>query len=200
MDRGRIGHNRAMSPPSHRELARLLEGARALTEVPEAHGTLVGALCAAGAYSLQDWFGEVFPEGLAGDAEDGMQQLHRWTLAALTAGDLQFAPLLPDDEAPVAARAQALGEFCQGFLYGLGSSALPDPEALPPQVAEVVRDIGAITHVGVDPDESEEDNEQAYAELVEFVRVGVQLLFDELADYRRPATGTVPDGPPASLH
>jgi uncharacterized protein YgfB (UPF0149 family) len=53
--------------------------------------------------------------------------------------------------------------------------------------------------VGVDPDESEEENEQAYAELVEFVRVGVQLLFDELAPYRQPQTAA-PDGPPASLH
>ena len=75
----------------------------------------------------------------------------------------------------------------------------PTPEALPTQVAEIVRDIGAITGVGVDPDESEEENEQAYAELVEFVRVGVQLLFDELAPYRQPQTAA-PDGPPASLH
>lgn len=189
-----------MSPPSHSDLARLLEGARALTEVPEAHGTLVGALCAGDSFGLQDWFGEVFPEGRPGAAQQGMQELYRWTREALAAGELRFVPVLPDDDAPVAERAQALGEFCQGFLYGLGTSALPDPEALPTQVAEIVRDIGAITHVGVDPDESDEENEQAYAELVEFVRVGVQLLFDELAPYRQPQTAAAPDGPPASLH
>ena len=189
-----------MSPPSHRDLAVLLEGARALTDVPEAHDTLAGALCAGGSFGLQEWLGEVFPEGRAGAAQQGMQDLYRWTHESLAAGDLQFEPLLPDDAAPVAARAQALGEFCQGFLYGLGTSALPDPESLPAQAAEIVRDIGAITHVGVDPAESDEENEQAYAELVEFVRVGVQLLFDELAPYRRPAGTTAPDGPPASLH
>ena len=188
-----------MSAPSHRDLARLLEGARALTEVPEAHGTLVGALCAGGSFGLREWFDEVFPEGRPGAAQQAMQELYRWTREALAAGELRFAPVLPDDDAPVAERAQALGEFCQGFLYGLGTSALPDPEALPTQVAEIVRDIGAITGVGVDPDESEEENEQAYAELVEFVRVGVQLLFDELAPYRQPQTAA-PDGPPASLH
>ncbi|MFM7625859.1 MAG: UPF0149 family protein [Gammaproteobacteria bacterium] len=189
-----------MSSPSHRDLARLLEGARALTEAPEAHGTLAGAFCAGDSFGFQEWLGEVFPEGRAGAAQQGMQELYRWTRESLAAGELQFAPLLPGDEAPVAERAQALGEFCQGFLYGLGTSALPDPEALPTQVAEIVRDIGAIVHVGVDPAESDEENEQAYAELVEFVRVGVQLLFDELAPYRNPTTGTAPDGPPASLH
>ena len=188
------------SPPTHRDLAPLLEGARALTLVPEAHGTLAGALCAGDSYGLQEWLGEVFPEGRAGSAQQGMQDLYDWTRVSLAAGDLQFAPLLPDDAAPVDARAQALGEFCQGFLYGLGTSALPDPEGLPAQVGEIVRDIGAIAHVGVDPGESDEANEQAYAELVEFVRVGVQLLFDELAPYRRPASGTAADGPPASLH
>jgi hypothetical protein len=35
---------------------------------------------------------------------------------------------------------------------------------------------------------------------VEFVRVGVQLLFDELAPYRQPQTAAATDGPPASLH
>lgn len=188
-----------MSAPSHRDLARLLEGARALTEVPEAHGTLAGALCAGESFGLREWFDEVFPEGRPGAARQGMQELYRWTREALAAGELRFVPVLPDDDAPVAERAQALGEFCQGFLYGLGTSALPDPEALPTQVAEIVRDIGAITNVGVDPDESVDDNEQAYAELVEFVRVGVQLLFEELAPYRQPQTAAS-DGPPASLH
>lgn len=189
-----------MSAPSHRDLARLLEDAHALTEVPEAHGTLAGALCAGDGFGLQEWLGEVFPEGRAGAAQQAMQELYRWTRESLAAGELGFAPMLPDDGSPVAARAQALGEFCQGFLYGLGTSALPDPEALPTQVAEIVRDLGAITNVGVDPAESDEQNEQAYAELVEFVRVGVQLLFDELAPYREPPPGTASDGPPASLH
>lgn len=189
-----------MSPLSHRDLARRLEAAHALTEVPEAHGTLAGALCAGETFGFRDWVAEIFPEGRAGSAEEGMQALYCATREALAAGELQFVPLLPDDDAPVAERAQALGEFCQGFLYGLGTSQLPDPESLPEQVAEIVRDLGAITNVGVDPDESLEDNEQAYAELVEFVRVGVQLLFDELAPYRRPAAATAADGPPASLH
>jgi uncharacterized protein YgfB (UPF0149 family) len=40
----------------------------------------------------------------------------------------------------------------------------------------------------VDAAQGEESNEAAYAELVEFTRVGVQLLFEELAALRRPST------------
>jgi uncharacterized protein YgfB (UPF0149 family) len=67
-------------------------------------------------------------------------------------------------------------------------------------VAEVVRDLTAITRVGADPDESEEENEQAYAELVEFVRVAVQLLHEELASFREGPERSRSDVPPAAFH
>ncbi len=47
-----------------------------------------------------------------------------------------------------------------------------------------MKDFDEITRVGVDGGDSEEHNESAYVELVEFVRVGVQLVFDELAVLR----------------
>ena len=49
---------------------------------------------------------------------------------------------------------------------------------------EIVRDLGEITRAGVDASDSQEANESALAELVEFVRVGVQLVFDELQTLR----------------
>ena len=70
------------------------------------------------------------------------------------------------------------------------------PARLPGEVGEIVRDFVEITRAGVDARQDEESNESAYAELVEFVRVGVQLLFEELgrraAGRRRAA--------PAPLH
>jgi uncharacterized protein YgfB (UPF0149 family) len=188
-----------MSPLPFRELTHLMQQARALADLPEAHGTLAGAFCAGQGFTLEDWVREIFPEGLPGPAGAGMQAVFDWTRESLEGGDL-FEPLLPDDQVPVAERAPALGEWCQGFLYGLGTRALPDPEQLPEQVAEVVRDLTAITRVGVDPDESEEENEQAYAELVEFVRVAVQLLHEELAPFREEPTRSASDVPPTSLH
>ena len=55
------------------------------------------------------------------------------------------------------------------------------------QLAPILRDLQEISRVGVDPEDSEESGEQAYAELVEFVRVGVQLLFEQLEPLRGPA-------------
>ena len=54
------------------------------------------------------------------------------------------------------------------------------------EAAEILRDLTEITHVGVDPEDGSETNEQAFAELVEFVRVGVQLLYEQLQPLREP--------------
>ncbi len=173
-----------MSTPEFHLIQRQLAGSRALTDLPEAHGTLAGALCSADDLSLQDWLREIFPDGSAGEAEGATHSVFEWTRHVLRSGQLEFHPLLPDDDVPVAARAAALGQWCQGFLYGLGSNPLPDVEQLPQEIAEIVQDLTAMTRIEVDDSESAEDNEQAYAELVEFVRVGVQLLHDELARFR----------------
>ena len=181
-----------MSPLPFHELALTLQQARALADLPEAHGTLVGALCAGQGFTLEHWLREIFPEAKPGIAAAGMQSLFDWTRSSLAASEL-LEPLLPADDA-------SIGEWCQGFLYGLGTSTLPDPEHLPESVAEVVRDLTAITRVDADPDESEEENEQAYAELVEFVRVAVQLLHEELAPFREGPERPRSDVPPAAIH
>lgn len=195
-----------MSAPDYSEIEQRLSGTRALTDLPEAHGTLAGALCSGDQLGMHDWLREIFPEGRAGDAEAILQGVFEWTRHALRSGQLEFQLLLPDDDTPVAARAEALGQWCQGFLYGLGSNPIPDIEDLPADIGEIVRDLTAMTRIDVDESETAEDNEQAYAELVEFVRVGVQLLHDQLAPLRESAATRSAghqedeDGHPVSIH
>jgi len=185
-----------MQAADYTEIQRALAEAHALADAAEAHGTLAGSLCAAGGYRFEDWLGEILPEGEAGPhATDALRELFERTAGALGGPQMEFQPLLPRDEEPLDARASALGQWCKGFLYGLGSSSMNDAAGLPGDVGEIVRDLSEITQVGVDAEEGLESNEGAYAELVEFVRVGVQLVFDELEPLR-----VVPPRPEGSLH
>ena len=70
---------------------------------------------------------------------------------------------------------------------------IQDASRLPGDAGEVVRDLSEITRVGIDADDSLESNESAFTELVEFVRVGVQLVFAELEPVR--GHSSVVDGP-----
>jgi len=180
-----------MEAPSFPELQRLLTQARAVSDAPEAHGTLVGALCAAARYTSNDWFAEILPEGRVPEAiAASLRAVFDATVDALQSHEMQFQPLLPDDEDGLAERTTALGEWCQGFLYGVGTGQLRDIDSAGGEVGEILRDLTEITHIEVDPEDGEATNEEAYAELVEFVRVGVQLIFEQLESMRgvpRPA-------------
>ncbi|HET7755995.1 MAG TPA: UPF0149 family protein [Steroidobacteraceae bacterium] len=175
-----------MNPPDYTRVRQLLAAQRSLVEPAEAHGTLAGCLCAVVDYRFEDFLREILPEGQADrEATDSLYELYGATLAALDETEMDFRPLLPADEEPIAERTRALAAWCQGFLYGLGSGAIGDASGLPGEVGEIVRDFAEITRAGVEDGPGEDSNESAYAELVEFVRVGVQLLYEELAPARR---------------
>ncbi|HUK02894.1 MAG TPA: UPF0149 family protein [Steroidobacteraceae bacterium] len=176
-----------MQAADYSDIQHALETSRSLTDAAEAHGTLAGCLCATIGYGFEDWLAEILPEGEAGpEATEALRQLFLSTSTSLGEAQMEFTPLLPEDGQPIDTRAAALGQWCQGFLYGLGTGSLNDAQSLPGEIGEIVRDLTEITRVGVDSGDSLESNEGAYAELVEFVRVGVQLVFDELEPLRTP--------------
>ncbi|MBS0365102.1 MAG: UPF0149 family protein [Proteobacteria bacterium] len=186
-----------MTATDYQNIQDLLRQQHSLVDAAEAHGTLAGGLCGAAAYQLQDWLREILPqEGApASEATAMLRELYEATAGALREPDMELRLLLPEDTRPIAERAAALALWSQGFLYGLGTGGIGDAGALPGEAGEVVRDFLEITRAAVDPEQDEEANESAYAELVEFVRVGTQLLFEELGGARR----TVP-APTAGLH
>ncbi len=171
---------------NYAQIQRLMSECRAVTEPAEAHGSLAGALCATDGYGVDDWLAEILPEGAVPEetAVSSLRGLYEATRAALTGTQMQFDLLMPDDDAPIELRAEALTLWCNGFVYGLGSGGAPDPEQLPGDAAEIVRDLAQIMRAGVDEREGVEANELALAELVEFVRVGVQVVFEELGALR----------------
>jgi uncharacterized protein len=192
-----LRHNCTAMNPDFDHLQEVLADSRALTDAAEAHGTLTGALCAAADFTVDDWCAELYAEGRADEvATAALKGVFDATRAALVSDQMDFQPLLPDDDTAIAARAEALGHWCQGFLYGLGSRPLPGPEQMSREAGEVVRDLTAITQVTADTEASDESNEEAWSELTEFVRVAAQLLFDEFGRWREvPALGESNDTP-----
>jgi len=170
---------------NYAQVQRLLSESHALTEAAEAHGTLAGALCAAGTYRLEDWLAEILPEGSMGTAgAQPLRDLYEQTCGALQGAQMQFDLLMPADSEPLGLRTEALTLWCNGFVYGLGTGGASDPQQLPGDASEIVRDLTQIMLAGVDENDGQEANEAALAELIEFVRVGVQVVFEDLSALR----------------
>jgi uncharacterized protein YgfB (UPF0149 family) len=165
------------------DVARALSEAGSTVLAAEAHGYLCGALCVHRDFSLAEWLDEILPDGSTAD-HGRFESLRETSDATLSGTEMEFQPLLPDDEEPLAVRSEALGAWCQGFLYGFGAAGTANRSVLPESVSEFLADLARISQAGDVGSEAEEAEEAAYAELVEFLRVGVQLVYDELAALR----------------
>lgn len=93
---------------------------------------------------------------------------------------MAFTPFLPDDETDIALRAEAIGRWCQGFLYGMAVRGLKEIADLPADVREILEDFSQISRADHESGDDDEQAEAALVELVEYSRVGVQLVFDLL--------------------
>ncbi|MGH8557314.1 MAG: UPF0149 family protein [Methylococcales bacterium] len=163
------------------------EGAEFL--VAEAHGIMTGMLCVDQSLSFQAWENElrsarIFADDFYGRALECMIALFNDTRDKFEEGGFEFSPCLPDDEYPISKRTQALSEWCGGFLYGLGRAGVkiswPDP------CKEIICDFIAISDVDPDSDEEDDNDEDSLMELIEYIRVGVELIRIELQSLDNP--------------
>jgi uncharacterized protein len=175
----------AMLQVTFAEVVLVLEGLGSSVPAAEAHGCLVGALCISPHYPMERWLEEIIPDAERRNDDDSQQALrllYADTLNALRGENMEFEALLPDDDVPLVVRAGGLSQWCQGFLYGFGTGGKPvKQEELPSNVNEILNDLTHIGRASVELEgDGSENEEEAYAEVVEYVRVGVQLIHDEL--------------------
>lgn len=157
-----------------------LRAVNADTTAAEAHGMLCGMASASGAPDKAAWIAHVLANTTPrGDAAKNclavLVGLFQRTLRELDDASMRFQPLLPDDSAPLALRAGALGQWAGGFLAGVGFGGLKQETPLSADVREALRDLDAIARVELDAGGGEDD-ETAYAELVEYVKVAALLV------------------------
>ena len=147
----------------------------------EIHALACGTLVT-GKSKIALWLTEIFPETEIGKtfvlaAQQKLLDLYEHIDQELADSSLPFTLLLPDDEAPLGERVEALSEWCRSFLYGTAIADL-DNDALSENSQEMLHDILNITTTTIDFTENEE-NEQAYQEVIEYIRVGVVFIYEE---------------------
>lgn len=180
-----------MKLPNYEEVQAALGDAPNGAATAEAHGTLCGLLCASVEALAETWIhntlvdAEEYSFGGGGDARSLLEALHAATGAALEGSDMDFRMMLPDEDASLEERAVALAAWCSGFVYGLAMHGLRPMDELPEELREILTDFSEIGRAGVAEEEVGEAGENALAELVEYVRVGAQLVYDEC----RPPAG-----------
>jgi hypothetical protein len=178
----------ASNAVTHAHLGAVLDGLKLGVGPSELHGSLIGFLSAGGQAQARHWLQALHIQApAAADADPALIQLYRDCAAALDDPELRFEPLLPPAERVIDARADALVDWCRGFLGGLGLAG-GSPSTMSDDASEILRDLGTIAGSRFEYENAEED-ESALEEVIEFVRVGVMLLHTEMtAPKRRDVT------------
>jgi uncharacterized protein len=163
--------------PFHTEINAELAHLKLGVDACELHGSLCGYVSGGGRASPADWLQRLALDDAsttAPAADSALQRLFEATLAELDDDDLGFELLLPDDDTPLAQRADALISWCRGFLGGFGLATGEHPP-LSPEAAEALDDLGKIAGSALAYEDPEAD-EEALAEVSEYVRVAALLL------------------------
>ncbi len=176
--------NNAEMAPGYEPVVRQLRSAEVEASASEVHGLFCGLLCSGTADARVLWCSELFEDiesgGLpARECQQQLERLFQHTATQVEDPGSGLSLLLPDDGRPLKLRACALVEWCQGFLYGLGLSGVSE-RRFSGEIREALRDLAEITRMDQQKMEESEENEEAYMELSEFIRVAAMLVCEQM--------------------
>lgn len=141
-----------------------------ITSASELHGLLTGIVCVTETPSREQWLqilstlhvNTLSDDALALLADEAEDVAH-----ALAEDELDYLPMLPDDEHSLVSRVGALADWCEGVVlgFGLASGHIRTDER---ELIEHLQDVAAVEFSESDDDE---EGEESYQELYEFVRL-----------------------------
>ena len=146
------------------------EGIEEISSPSELHGLITGIVCVTEAPTRDEWLQilstlsvpKLDEEALALLEEEAIDIAH-----ALSEEELDYLPMLPDDEHLLSERVQALADWCNGVVLGFGLAS-GNIRANEQELIESLQDVASVEFEESDDDE---EGEQSYQELYEFVRL-----------------------------
>ncbi len=171
--------------PEFSEMTAALSQTELKLHASQVHGLITGVLC--GTLNTEvEWEELVMGEKLTEDTRPILQDLYAKTGSQLADFLFEFQMLLPDDEEELPVRAESLGVWCQGFLTGLKTSGVAITGREDGELTEAINDLIEIAKMNYDEVEASEEDETAYVELVEYVRVAVIYIYQDLRETDMP--------------
>lgn len=154
------------------------------SELAECHGVCCGLLCRRDNASLDAFMGLLDMLELVKDPGTALKmsldELLVSSKAQLADEGMGVALWLPSDRETLEDRTMALSHWCIGFLAGLGASGEDGLKSLSDDSNEALKDLQKISSADVSDTTESEDDENAYAEIVEYIRIAVLMIREDL--------------------
>lgn len=166
--------------PTYKEVATALKKSPANYNAAQVHGLMCGLICATSGKSNTRWEPIILGNEKDPQMREILQRLYETSYHQMSEFSFEFGLLLPDDKIDINERTEALGLWCQGFLTGLEQGKVPIENREPSEVTETIEDLIEISQVNYGDLTSSDEDETAYFELVEYVRLAALMIFHEL--------------------
>jgi len=170
-----------ISLPVYAELSRALSDTTLKLHASQVHGLISGILTGNPSSSAA-WEELVTGSDEQGEAHDLLQSLYDNTNKQLDEFLFEFQILLPSDKEVLPERAEALTLWCQGFLTGLKVANVQIVGRDASEITEAINDMIEIAKMNYEDVVASEEDEAAYVELVEYVRMAVILIYQDLRE------------------
>lgn len=169
--------------PDYVEMERALGRVDVEYSSAEIHGICCGMLVVNQASDQNAWIAQI----VAGNPQDFhfqevrllLRQLFTVTRQQMNDSSMGFELFLPQDD-DLKAQLEAMQEWCQGFAYGLAMAGIKDFKKLPTDSREWAEDVVKIGASGEFDLDNEDESEDALAEIIEYLRVGVLMMNEEM--------------------
>jgi len=182
----------ALEYPDYETVAQVLEKMDSGASASEAHGMLCGMLLLDAELEVTTWVTELVEEldvrnVLLKERLPILQSVHETTIQSLNDELLGFRLFLPGDYAACESHAEAVKKWVEGFLYGIAVCAF-DEKSLSADGLEVLKDYAEITKLDTEALSNDDDSEAQIDEIIEYIRVTVLYLADELVPMTEKVT------------
>jgi len=153
-------------------------------ELAECHGVACGLLCRLPNASLDAFIGLLGMLELVDAPGTGLkmslEELLNSTRSQLEDEDMGLSLWLPNDDEILEERTLAMAQWCSGFLAGIGSSGDDTLETLSEDANEALADLQQISTADVVDTAENEEDENAFTEIVEYIRVVILMIREDL--------------------
>lgn len=178
-----ITQQQMSSSTNYENMTQLLHQHNVIVDASEVQGILCGMLAGGMNLDDQEWIptlsdminqSETLPEPV----EQSIVQMFNQVCQQFVEADFALQICIPNDSESINKRGSAFVNWVQGFLLGFGLHQ-NDLTTCSQEAKEALEDLSQIAKL----DEAMEDNEeseQAFFEVVEYVRISAMLCFNEM--------------------
>lgn len=176
-----------MTMPPYQKVNDIFSLSENLPSAAEAHGLISGFICAGNKLDGKSWldpmlgFAAKIDKDLLIAYKTILLELYEISSIKLQSFEFDFELLIPDDDEPLQDRAAALSEWCQGFITALDRMGISATEMVSADAKEALDHILEISKLDYEMIEVSEQDEQAYTEVTEYVRMAVLMVYSEIA-------------------